>query len=32
MLVAGSGMDFEDRGEHALKDVSDRWQLFSVKG
>jgi hypothetical protein len=32
MLVAGSGIEFEDRGEHELKGVTDRWQLFSVKG
>jgi class 3 adenylate cyclase/pimeloyl-ACP methyl ester carboxylesterase len=27
-LVAGSGLVFEDRGEHELKGVPDRWQLF----
>jgi class 3 adenylate cyclase len=32
MLVAGSGIKFEDRGEHELKGVSDPWRLFSVKG
>ena len=26
-LVAGSGIVFEDRGEHALKGVADRWAL-----
>lgn len=31
-LVAGSGLDFEDRGEHRLKGVDDQWQLFSVLG
>jgi class 3 adenylate cyclase len=29
-LVAGSGLAFEDRGEHALKGVPDRWHLFRV--
>jgi len=29
-LVAGSGITFEDRGEHELKGVPDRWQLFAV--
>jgi class 3 adenylate cyclase len=27
-LTAGSGLTFEDRGEHALKGVPDRWQLY----
>jgi class 3 adenylate cyclase len=31
MLVAGSGIDFEDRGEHELKGISDTWRLFAVK-
>jgi class 3 adenylate cyclase len=30
-LVAGSGIDFEDRGEHALKGVPGTWRLFAVK-
>ncbi len=29
-LVAGSGITFEDRGEHELKGVPDRWQLLAV--
>ena len=29
-LVAGSGISFEDRGEHELKGVPDRWQLYAV--
>jgi pimeloyl-ACP methyl ester carboxylesterase len=29
-LVAGSGIDFVDRGEHELKGVPGRWQLFSA--
>jgi class 3 adenylate cyclase len=27
-LVAGSGFAFEDRGEHELKGVPDRWRLY----
>jgi class 3 adenylate cyclase len=29
-LVAGSGIQFEDRGPHALKGVSDEWRIFAV--
>jgi pimeloyl-ACP methyl ester carboxylesterase len=29
-LVAGSGIEFEDRGSHALKGVEGEWQLFAV--
>ena len=29
-LVAGSGIDFEDRGKQALKGVPDEWQLYVV--
>jgi class 3 adenylate cyclase len=29
-LTAGSGLRFEDAGEHELKGVPDRWQLFRV--
>jgi class 3 adenylate cyclase len=29
-LVAGSGLTFEDAGEHELKGVPDRWRLYSV--
>jgi len=29
-LVAGSGISFQDRGEHALKDVPGAWQLYAV--
>jgi class 3 adenylate cyclase len=29
-LVAGSGISFVDRGEHALKGIPDRWRLFAV--
>jgi class 3 adenylate cyclase len=31
-LVTGSGLRFEDRGEHDLKGVPDRWQLYRVVG
>jgi pimeloyl-ACP methyl ester carboxylesterase len=30
-LVAGSGIDFADRGEHALKGVPGEWHLFSAE-
>jgi len=30
-LVAGSGIEFEDRGEHQLKGVPGTWRLFSVE-
>lgn len=30
-LVAGSGLDFDDRGEHELKGVPGRWQLFAAR-
>ena len=29
-LVAGSGLRFDERGEHELKGVPDRWQLYAV--
>ena len=29
-LVAGSGLRFEDRGEHELKGIPDRWHLYRV--
>ncbi|MDQ3669521.1 MAG: adenylate/guanylate cyclase domain-containing protein [Actinomycetota bacterium] len=29
-LVAGSGLQFEDRGEHQLKGIADAWHLFAV--
>jgi class 3 adenylate cyclase len=31
-LVAGSGIHLEDRGTHALKGLSDPWQLFAADG
>ena len=30
-LVVGSGIDFEDRGPHALKGIPGEWQLFAVR-
>jgi class 3 adenylate cyclase len=32
LLVAGSGLEFEDRGEHELKGVPGIWKLFAVIG
>jgi class 3 adenylate cyclase len=29
-LVAGSGLVFEDAGEHELKGVPDRWRLYRM--
>ncbi len=29
-LVAGSGIEFDDRGQHALKGVPDAWRLFAA--
>ena len=31
-LVIGSGIEFDDRGEHALKGVPGSWRLFAVRG
>ncbi len=30
-LVAGSGIEFEDRGEHVLRGVPGEWQLFAAR-
>jgi len=30
-LVAGSGIEFEDRGDHQLKGIPGAWRLFAVK-
>ena len=30
-LVVGSGLRFEDRGEHALKGVPDPWRLYALE-
>ncbi len=29
-LVAGSGIEFEDRGRHSLKGIPDTWHVFAV--
>jgi hypothetical protein len=29
-LIAGSGISFEDRGEHELREVPDGWPLLRV--
>jgi class 3 adenylate cyclase len=29
-LVAGSGISFDDRGEHDLKGIPGAWRLYSV--
>ena len=31
-LTAGSGLDFEPRGTHALRGVPGEWELFAVRG
>jgi class 3 adenylate cyclase len=31
-LVAGSGIEFEDRGSHVLKGVPDEWDILAVSG
>ena len=31
-LVVGSGLEFEERGEHELRGVPDRWRLWAVRG
>jgi class 3 adenylate cyclase len=31
-LVGGSGIEFQDRGDHELKGVPGSWQLFGVRG
>lgn len=31
-LVAGSGIAFEDRGEHTLKGIPDEWRLYAASG
>jgi len=30
-LVVGSGIEFDDRGEHHLKGVPGTWHLYAVK-
>jgi len=31
-LVAGSGIEFADRGTHELKGIPDEWQLYAAAG
>ena len=31
-LVAGSGIDFSERGEHELKGVPEKWRIYAVDG
>jgi class 3 adenylate cyclase/alpha-beta hydrolase superfamily lysophospholipase len=31
-IVVGSGLGFDDRGEHTLKGVPGRWHLFAARG
>jgi hypothetical protein len=30
-LVAGSGLEFDDRGVHELKGVPGEWRLYAVR-
>jgi hypothetical protein len=30
-LVAGSGIEFQDRGAHELKGIDHPWQLFAAQ-
>jgi class 3 adenylate cyclase len=30
-LVAGSGLEFDEKGEHDLKGIPGRWALYLVK-
>jgi class 3 adenylate cyclase len=30
-LVTGSGIEFDDRGEHALKGVGSEWHLYAAR-
>ena len=30
-LVAGSGIEFEDRGEHTLKGLPGQWRLYALR-
>jgi class 3 adenylate cyclase len=31
-LIAGSGLEFEDRGEYELKGVPGSWKVFALAG
>jgi class 3 adenylate cyclase len=30
-LVAGSGIEFDDRGEHTLRDIAGAWHLYAPR-
>ncbi len=30
-LVAGSGIEFDERGRHVLKGIPGDWQLFAIR-
>jgi class 3 adenylate cyclase len=30
-LVVGSGLEFSDRGMHALRGVPDQWRLYALE-
>jgi class 3 adenylate cyclase len=30
-LIAGSGIELDDAGEHSLKGIEEKWQLFRVR-
>ena len=30
-LVAGSGIEFDDRGDHALKGIAGQWHLYAAR-
>jgi class 3 adenylate cyclase len=30
-LVAGSGIEFDNRGMHVLKGIPGQWQLFAIR-
>jgi class 3 adenylate cyclase len=30
-LVAGSGIELDDAGEHILKGIQEKWQLYKVR-
>ena len=30
-LVAGSGIEFDDRGEHPLRDIAGAWHLYAPR-
>ena len=30
-LATGSGIEFDDRGEHTLRGIADRWHLYAAR-